>query len=116
MIETKVLEDQRDRIAASLHAKFFSGLADETRIRIVRFLLDGPRTVSEIVTALGMSQSRISNQLSCLKWCGYVHAERRGRNVEYRLADPSIAQLLAIAEGVVAANASHISNCTQVNS
>lgn len=102
------------RPADALHARFFSGLADETRLRIVRLLLSGPHTVGQIVCALGMSQSRISNQLSCLKWCGYVRAERQGRNVEYRIADPAIGRLLEIAQRLVAANASSIAECTQV--
>lgn len=106
--------ERRGRMADGLHARFFSGLADETRLRIVRYLLDGPRTVGEIVSALGMSQSRISNHLSCLKWCGYLHAQRQGRNVEYRIADPAIAQLLEIAQQLVAVNASNIAECTQV--
>ena len=109
-----VADERRDRFADALHAKFFSGLADETRLRIVRYLLEGPRMVGEIVTALGMSQSRISNQLSCLKWCGYVHAERQGRNVIYRIADPAIGELLTIAQRVVAANASNIAECTRM--
>jgi DNA-binding transcriptional ArsR family regulator len=107
-------EQQRDRGADALYAKFFSGLADETRLRIVRCLLERPRAVGEIVTALGMSQSRISNQLACLKWCGYVHARRQGRNVVYELADPEISDLLTIAQRLVWANASHIAECSQV--
>ncbi len=108
-------EEHRGRAADALYARFFSGLADETRLRIVRYLLQHPRTVGEIVAALGMSQSRISNQLSCLKWCGYVNAQRRGRNVVYEVADPAaIGDLLAIAQRLVAANASHIAVCTQV--
>jgi len=114
MMKTDLIEHQREPVASALHAKFFSGLADETRLRIVRLLLDGPRTVGEIAAELRMSQSRISNQLSCLKWCGYVHADRLGRNIRYRIADPAIGQLLAIVEGVVAANASNIAQCTQV--
>jgi DNA-binding transcriptional ArsR family regulator len=104
----------RGRVADALYAKFFSGLADETRLRIVRYLLEGPRAVGEIVTALGMSQSRISNQLSCLKWCGYVRAQRQGRNVVYEVSDPAIADLLTIAQRLVWANASHIAECSQV--
>ena len=102
--------------AEALHARFFSGLADQTRLRIVRLLLAGPRPVGEIVRALGMSQSRVSNQLSCLKWCGYLRAERRGRNVIYSIADPGIGELLGIAERLVAANAAHIAQCAQIGS
>jgi DNA-binding transcriptional ArsR family regulator len=107
-------DNHRGRVADGLYARFFSGLADETRLRIVRYLLERPRTVGEIVAALGMSQSRISNHLSCLKWCGYVRAQRQGCNVVYEVADPAIGDLLAIAQRLVAANASHIAECAQV--
>jgi DNA-binding transcriptional ArsR family regulator len=106
--------DEAHPRADALRAKFFSGLADETRMRIVCYLLDGPRTVGEIVAALGISQSRISNHLSCLKWCGYLLAERHGRYVVYRVADPAIGQLVAIAQRLVAANASSLAECTRM--
>lgn len=98
-----------------VYARFFSGLADETRMRIVRYLLNGPKTVGEIAGALGMSQSRISNHLSCLKWCGYVEAERRGKHVHYRLADDSIADLIRTASELISRNAAHIAVCTQLD-
>jgi DNA-binding transcriptional ArsR family regulator len=107
-------EPESRGLADALYARFFSALADQTRLRIVRYLLAGPRTVGQIVTHLGMSQSRVSNHLACLKWCGYVHGERNGRNVRYSVADPGIGDLLAIAQRLVATNASHIAQCTQV--
>jgi len=108
-------EPESRGLADALYARFFSGLADQTRLRIVRYLLAGPRTVGEIVTHLMMSQSRVSNHLACLKWCGYVHAERDGRNVRYSIADQAIGDLLAVAQRLVATNASHIAQCTQVH-
>jgi DNA-binding transcriptional ArsR family regulator len=108
-------EAESQGLADALYARFFSALADRTRLRIVRYLLAGPRTVGEIVTHLGTSQSRVSNHLACLKWCGYVHGERNGRNVRYSIADPGIGDLLAAAQHLVAANASNIARCTQVH-
>ncbi|TAM58522.1 ArsR family transcriptional regulator [bacterium] len=97
-----------------LYAKFMSGLADPTRLRIVRFLLDGPRPAGEIVAHLGLSQSRVSNHLACLKWCGYVDTLRQGRNVIYRLTDRRIRKLLELAQAVVSDNAAHIAACTRI--
>jgi len=37
----------------SVMAAFFQGLADPTRVRILRLLAEGPRTVTELVTELG---------------------------------------------------------------
>ena len=56
------------RLAADLDARFFRGLGDPTRLRIVQLLLDGERTVSEIVREVGGLQGRISSHLMCLRW------------------------------------------------
>jgi DNA-binding transcriptional ArsR family regulator len=100
--------------ADELQAKFVRGLGDPTRLRIIRFLLDGPRTVSEMIVHLQMSQSRISNHLACLKWCGYVVAERRGRAVIYRVADRRVRTLLELTRDIVADNAEHIALCIRI--
>ena len=101
-------------LGSALYARFFSGLADETRLRIVSLLLDGPKSVGELVAALGLSQSRVSNHLSCLKWCGYVRTQRRGKFVIYELGDSRIAEIVALAREVVARNAAHIEACTRL--
>ena len=49
-----------------LIARIFRGLGDATRVRILRMLLDGPRSQTEIVDAVGLSQGRVSQHLSCL--------------------------------------------------
>ncbi|TAM89332.1 transcriptional regulator [bacterium] len=108
-------EGARDDVADLVYAKFMSGFADPTRLRIIRYLLDGPRAVGEIVAYLGMSQSRVSNHLACLRWCGYVDTERRGRTVLYRLTDRRIRKILELATAVVADNASHIAACTRLS-
>lgn len=85
-------------------AKFFRGLGDPTRVRILELLVDGEKTVGELVDELDGLQGRISSHLSCLRWCGLVTARREGRNVYYRLADRRIAKLLRLAEEFVAEN------------
>jgi ArsR family transcriptional regulator, cadmium/lead-responsive transcriptional repressor len=97
-----------------VHSKFFAGLADPTRLRIVRLLLGGPRSVGEIVAQLGASQSGVSNHLACLKWCGYVSAKRRGRSVFYRLSDVRVRSLLNTAESIVSDNARRLATCTRI--
>jgi DNA-binding transcriptional ArsR family regulator len=100
--------------ADSLYARFFSGFADQTRLRILRALLGGPLTVGEIVEQLGMSQSRISNHLACLRWCGFVRVERQGKYMIYELADRDIAKIMALAQRMVSRNAEHIAACAQL--
>ena len=95
-------------------AKFFHGLSDLTRLRIVEHLLDGEKNVSELVGLLGQPQSRVSNHLACLRWCGYVESRRKGKFVYYRVSDSRVRELLALARGVIADNAAAILSCTRM--
>ncbi len=96
-------------------AKFFHGLSDLTRLRMVEVLLDeGEKNVSELVEILGQPQSRVSNHLACLRWCGYVDSRRDGKYVYYRVSDPRVRELLALARGVIADNAAAILSCTRI--
>lgn len=97
-----------------LQAKFVRGLGDPTRLKIVRYLLDGPRSVGEIVARLNMPQNRISNHLACLKWCGYVVTERRGRSVIYEVADERVRTILELTRRIVADNAERIATCGRI--
>lgn len=92
-------------------SRFFRGLGDATRLRILFLLMEYERTVSELVQILGSPQGRVSTHLACLRWCGFVVAERAGRTVRYRIADARIRDLLAIATGMMAENAQAIASC-----
>jgi DNA-binding transcriptional ArsR family regulator len=100
---------------AELTARFFSGLADATRLRIVELLLERPHTVGEIVTQLGLRQARVSNALICLKWCGYVEARRDGRHVWYAVSNARIRELVLLARTVMADHAAAIACCTHLD-
>ena len=97
---------------AALAARMFRGLADPTRVAILLALLAGERRVSDLVEAVGSSQSNVSGHLACLKDCGLV-VDRPGdrRQVFYRLSGPEVAQLLEAGERLLAANGSAIELC-----
>ena len=61
-------------------------LADETRLAVVRQLMEGPKHVGEINEPLGLEQSRLSHHLKLLREAGVVLAERDGKAVLYRLS------------------------------
>ena len=98
-----------------LVAKYFRGLGDVTRVRILGLLEErGEMSVSELVAAVGQAQSKVSNHLACLRWCGFVDAQRQGRTVRYRVADHRVAQLLALARALLADNAEHVAACGRI--
>src|SRR5712692_8444046 len=78
----------------SARARYFRVLADPTRLAIIELLRDAELSVSDIVEAIGVPPSRVSNHLACLKWCKFVDADRRGRQVFYRLADDRVSDLI----------------------
>lgn len=98
----------------ALLAKFARGLGDPTRLRILRLLLDQPRSVSEIIARLSMPQSRVSNHLACLKWCGYVATERQGRAIIYRVIDARVRAVIELISDIVGDNATHIASCARI--
>src|SRR5215210_3406969 len=101
-------ETVADEQRLAVTAKFFHGLSDLTRLRIVELLLDGEKNVSELVALLGQPQSRVSNHLACLRWCGYVDSRRDGKFVYCRIADTRIRHLVEVARAVIADNAAAI--------
>jgi DNA-binding transcriptional ArsR family regulator len=101
--------------ASDLVAKYFRGLGDATRLRILGLLEErGDLSVGELVAAVGQSQSKVSNHLACLRWCGFVEGERDGRIVRYRVADERVSQVLALVRSLLADNAEHVAACGRI--
>ena len=89
----------------------FRGLADRTRLGIIGELLAGERRVVDLARSLGLPQSSVSTHLACLRECGLVTARPEGRQMFYRLAVPTLADLLAAAETVLAQTGTAIELC-----
>lgn len=100
-----------------LLAKYFRGLGDPTRLQILRHL-DAERelSVGELVERVGLPQGTVSTHLGCLRWCGFVATRRQQRSVIYRIADPRVSELVALAEQLLDANAEHVACCQTIDS
>lgn len=92
-------------------ARFFHGLADPTRVRILRFLATGPKTAGQVVRHIGRNQPSVSAHLTCLRFCGFVEARREGRNVRYELIDARVRRLLELGERYLDENEDRILAC-----
>jgi DNA-binding transcriptional ArsR family regulator len=102
-----------EKLELDLKAKLFRGFADTSRLSILEALRAEPLNVGEIGQATGLSQSNISNHLACLRDCGLVMSEQRGRFTYYRLADERIYGLLRLAEEVLSDVAKGVYQCTR---
>ncbi|MGH8529678.1 MAG: ArsR/SmtB family transcription factor [Nevskiales bacterium] len=65
-------------------------LADQSRLTVLRALLDGPRSAGELASLLDIEQTLLSHHLRGLRDAGLVLSVREGRHVIYRLA-PAVA-------------------------
>lgn len=98
-----------------IQAKLFRGFSDPSRLSILEVLHNGPLTVGEIVEATGLTQSNVSNHLSCLRDCGLVTARQQGRFAYYSLSDERVARLLLLADELLADVAKGVYECTRYN-
>lgn len=78
-------------------------LADPLRLDILRELMGGAATVSELTALLGATQSNVSNHLAVLRERGLVRATREGRQMLYELRDPAVASLIEALAAVAGA-------------
>jgi ArsR family transcriptional regulator len=62
-------------------------LADPTRLRILRLLLQRDLCVCELMFILKMEQSRISHQMRILRDADLVEDKREGKWITYRISD-----------------------------
>ncbi len=95
-------------------ARYFRVLGDPTRLRLLEALLEGQHTVSQLMAIVNAPQSRISNHLACLKWCGLVTSERRGREVVYRITDPRVRQVLELSRALSEEHSEHLASCRRI--
>jgi DNA-binding transcriptional ArsR family regulator len=98
-----------------LQAKLFRGFADPSRLSILEALQDDERTVGKLVEVTGLTQPNVSNHLSCLRDCGLVTVRQQGRFAYYSLSDDRVAQLLLLADELLADVARGVYECTRYN-
>jgi DNA-binding transcriptional ArsR family regulator len=76
-----------DRAVAQRYASWFRALAEPSRVRIVAYLArqDRPQPVGEIVAAVGLAQSTVSQHLKILAEVRFVLVEPVGNARHYRI-------------------------------
>jgi DNA-binding transcriptional ArsR family regulator len=76
-----------DRAVAEEYASWFRALADPSRVQIVEYLARQarPMRVGEIVAAVGLAQSTVSQHLKILAEVRFVLAEAVGNARHYRI-------------------------------
>lgn len=89
-----------------LKAEFFKTLGHPARIRVLEVLSDGEQSVGQLVPAVGIEASHLSQQLAVLRRANLVQTRKEGSTVYYSVANPEIFTLLAVAKGILASSLS----------
>ena len=96
-------------------ARVFAAISEPARLHILLLLLDSEYNVSEVVSRTGTSQGRVSIHLQCLRHCGFVTSERRGKFVYYRVRDKRVRELIHQAQEFAADCTTELASCGVLN-
>jgi DNA-binding transcriptional ArsR family regulator len=82
-----MMADLLDRDIAQQYSSWFRALADPSRVQIVEYLArrNRPMPVAEIVAAVGLAQSTVSQHLKILTEARFVLVEPAGTARLYRI-------------------------------
>jgi len=82
-------------------AQLFRVLGHPVRIRMLELLSGGERTVGDLQAELDLDSSGTSQHLAALRQQGVLESRRAGTSVYYRIRDPRVSQLLAVAKQIL---------------
>jgi DNA-binding transcriptional ArsR family regulator len=85
---------KRDPLQPERCAQLLAALAAPERLKIVRFLADGPRTVTEIADMLAVPAVNVSHHLMVLKHAALIAGKKDGRFVWYSLQPDVLEQVM----------------------
>ena len=84
-----------------LKAEFFKTLGHPARIRVLELLGQREHAVSELLPVVGVEATNLSQHLAVLRRAGLVMTRKDGAAVYYSLTSPRVAELLAVARGIL---------------
>ena len=88
--------------ALEMVAGRFKALSEPTRLKILSHILEGEKTVNELVKLAKLGQPNVSKHLSLLNEAGVTAKRREGLHIYYRVADNSVTALIEAAYDALA--------------
>ena len=78
--------------------RFFTNLANPTRLAAIEQLINKPMSVNELATALGQEQSMISHNLKPLLACNLLTIQKQGKKHIYTVNQETLSPIFAAIE------------------
>ena len=89
------INDAKELTAKAAEAtRLLTALANESRLAILCQLVEGERSVGELVEAVGLTQSALSQHLAKLRAAGIVATRRDAQTIYYRLASKAAGSVM----------------------
>ncbi|HUK80671.1 MAG TPA: metalloregulator ArsR/SmtB family transcription factor [Nitrososphaerales archaeon] len=85
-----------------LQAEFCKGMSHPKRIRILRTLKGGEKTVNDLARIMGVPQANVSQHLAILRQFGLLKTRREGTNVYYSISDHRIVEACELVRSCIA--------------
>lgn len=76
--------------------KLLKAMADDTRIRILQYLMNGEQCACTIVPFIGKAQPTVSQHLKILVEAGILDVRREGTWMKYKIKDDRVVQIMKI--------------------
>ena len=96
MTDQHPLALEQFQASAGQAARLLRALSNEKRLMVLCQLGDRELSVSELLPAVGLSQSALSQHLARLREEGLVDTRRDGTTIFYRIADPAVLKVIAV--------------------
>lgn len=77
-----------------LTAEFLKAMAHPVRIKVLKLLAEKEQCVCDLVQAINIEQSNLSQHLSVLKKQGMIESRKDGTRVIYRLVYPAAVEIV----------------------
>ncbi len=89
-MEPKRISEEKSQQTAEL----FKALGDNTRVKILYYLLQTELCVCDLTVLVGTTQSAVSHQLRVLRNLRIVHGRKEGKQVVYSICNDHVRRLL----------------------
>ena len=99
----------------TLLARLFAAVSEPIRLQLLLLVLEREYNVGQLVQLTGASQGRVSIHMQCLRHCGFVTSERRGKYVYYHVRDERVRNLVQRAQELVADYSADLASCGVLN-
>ena len=74
--------------------KLLKALADDTRFKIIEYLLESEKCVCEIFPYVKRTQSTVSIHLGNLEDAGVLESRREGKKIFYKIKDKRVCDII----------------------